>query len=399
MRVAIFTDGFYPELGGIQDSVQLLAKTLGGRGHQVLCVVPSASPSDYALSHVPEKEIDLGKNVRITRVPSLLVKGSNLQSRLVLPTFTRWRLLREFKPDIIHTQTFFGLGIEALRASRKLRIPMVGTNHSAVREFMVYAPFAAELLGRLTLKAVIWYYNRCDFVTGPSHSVLDEMAQYGLKAPHEPVSNPIDTTIFQKRTREERDALKKKFGFSDSTVIYAGRLGREKNIDVLLRAIGQVRAKIPNAMLALAGHGRDEARLRALVTELGIEKSVRFLGTLSQAALAEAYAASEVFSIASTSETQSMVLLQAFICGLPAVSADWRSLHEYTPETAGFRARSLDSADFAQKMTTLLQDSELREQLGEGAYRFGSQFSPEAVAAVWERVYADTIARAQAGRA
>lgn len=393
MRIAIFTDGFYPELGGIQDSVRLLAKTLGARGHQVLCVVPRASKSDYELSHVPEKELDLGPNVCIARVPSILVKGSNLQSRFILPTFTRWKLLRSLKPEVIHTQTFFGLGFEAIRAARKLKIPLVGTNHSAVTEFMVYAPVAPKLLGRLTMHAVIWYYNRCDFVTGPSHSVLNEMVQNGLTAQHEVVSNPIDIDIFRSRSREERQALKKKAEFSNATVIYAGRFGIEKHIDVLLRALPIVRARIPDAMLVLAGHGRDEPRLRTLASKLGILESVRFLGTVSQKTLAEKYAGSDAFAIASTSETQSMVLLQAFACGLPAVGADWRSLQEYIPQSVGYRARSLDHEDFARKILMLLTDKRTRERMGEEATKFAAQFAPDAVASAWEGIYQRLISR------
>jgi 1,2-diacylglycerol 3-alpha-glucosyltransferase len=393
MRIAIFTDNFYPELGGISDSVGLLAKTLGARGHKVLCLAPSAYGSDYALSHLPEREVDLGENVTIRRFPSVRISGSTLQTRIAIPTFTRWHALEPFRPDVIHTNTFFSLGWEAVRAARKLRVPLAGTNHSAINEFRVYAPFGSEWVGRMSVRGAVWYYNHCGFVSCPSRSAVQELTDAGLHVPHGVMSNPIDVMTFCLRSPDERAALKRKLGFSRATCVYAGRFGIEKNIDVLLRAIALVKKDIPDVLLALAGHGRDESRLRVLVSELGIVDNVRFLGTLSQAALAEAFSAAEVFVIASTSETQSMVLLQAMSCGLPAVGADWRSLHEYIPEDVGFRARSLDHADFAKKMLPLLLDAQLRSRTAQEAVRYAGRFSPEMVAERWEHVYRALINR------
>jgi glycosyltransferase involved in cell wall biosynthesis len=392
MRLAIFTDGFYPELGGIQDSVKSLAEALGKRGNDVVCVVPAASRKDYERSHIPYgRELDLGERVRIIRVPSVPMGGSGQQMRFVPPTFARWRLLREFRPDVIHTQTFFGLGFEALRAARKLGVPLVGTNHSAVGAFKVYAPFWKDRMGAWAVRGAVWYYNKCDIVSGPSRSVLDEMVEHGLAVPHEVVSNPIDDVTFRSRTEDERAALKKKFDLSAHTLVYAGRLALEKNIDVILRALPIVRARVPDILFALAGHGADGPRLRQLAQDLGIAQSVRFLGTIPQPQLSEVFAASEAFVIASMSETQSMVLLQAGLCSLPAVGIDWRSFPEYIHADSGFLAKALDHRDFAAKTIELLEDNSRRIGMGEAASRYASQYSPDAVAAHWERIYERVI--------
>ena len=140
------------------------------------------------------------------------------------------------------------------------------------------------------------------------------------------VSNPIDTDLFTPARDDERDALRARFGLSGPTITYAGRLGPEKNIEVLLRAVATLRDSGVAAELAIAGHGSHEPILRALATELRIDQQVRFFGTLAQDELARLLRISDTFAIMSTSETQSMVLLQAMASGVPVVAADTRAL-------------------------------------------------------------------------
>ena len=81
MRIAFFTDSFYPELGGIQDSILLTARALGERGHTVVLYAPSASPRDFRLAGLPVKEVDLGERVQVRRLFSVPVPSSTGQSR------------------------------------------------------------------------------------------------------------------------------------------------------------------------------------------------------------------------------------------------------------------------------------------------------------------------------
>jgi len=388
MRIAFFTDSFYPELGGIQDSILLAARALGERGHHIVLYAPRAAPRDYRLAGLPVQEIDLGERVQVRRLFSLPVPSSTGQSRLLLPTGRRWRELVGWRPDVLHTHTFLGAGWEALVAARRLGVPLVGTNHWAIGEFSMYAPVGARQFARYSVKAATAYYNRCAFVTGPSRSVVDEMRAYGLRKPARVVSNPIDTTLFRPGDAGERQRLKHRFGFSDATILYAGRLAVEKNIDVLVRALAPVVREMPDAMLALAGHGTDRPRLERLAAELGVGQRVRFLGTLDKPALAEAYRAADVFAIASTSETQSMVLLQAMSSGLPAVGARWRALPEYIGDDAGLLAEPGDAAQFAAHFLSMLRAPPVRARMGERAAASARRFGLAETVSAWEQIYA-----------
>ncbi len=61
MKIAIYSDNFYPELSGISDSLIALARELAGRGHFIHFFVPRYSKEDHTLSNMEHGELDLGR--------------------------------------------------------------------------------------------------------------------------------------------------------------------------------------------------------------------------------------------------------------------------------------------------------------------------------------------------
>ncbi|MBS0559316.1 MAG: glycosyltransferase [Proteobacteria bacterium] len=392
MRIAMFTDYFFPELGGIQDSVATISRALARRGHHVDIYAPRYSKRDYRRIGAPVRERDLGSAVRVRRRASLPFPSSTRQSRAALVSPVSWaRIAFEAKPDVIHTHSFFGVGLEGLLNAACLRLPVIGTNHTTIAGFGPHIPVSVKSASAY----VAWFYNRCDVVTAPSSSVVNEMDEAGMRRPSVVVSNPIDTKLFRPlapgRFAEERDELRRHFGLTRPTVTYAGRLGPEKNIGVLLRALALLRAAGCDADLAIAGHGSQEEALRALACELGIAGSVRFLGTLGQDALAELLRVSEVFAMPSTSETQSMVLVQAMASGIPVVAANARALPEFVTEANGALFDPHDAAALAGALAGLLAAPERRRALGAAGRRQAEKNDTETIADTWEALYGSVL--------
>lgn len=389
MRIAIFSDNFYPELSGIADSVVVLAKELANSGHQVRFYAPRYSVANFKTANLPAAEFSGGPNISVHRFFSLPFPAPTHQGRLVIPWPGVSSDVKKFGPDVIHSQLFFGTGLNALLAARKLKIPLVGTNHTAIKEFLRYTPIKSEGLKNLLLKYVVWYYNQCKFVTAPSQSVFTEMKEYGFAAPHDVVSNPIDIVTFTPAVPVRKADLKKEFGFSEHTIFYAGRLAPEKDIDVIINALAEVRREVPDVMLALAGHGASLEVLKKQVADLKLEANVKFLGTLNKKKLAEVYQASDIFTIMSTSETQSLTLMQAMASRIPVIGARARALPEYINSENGFLVEPGDAKTLAETLVKLLADDSLRSRLGQGGRVFSEQFSPENIARKWLSIYAD----------
>lgn len=395
LRIAIFSDNFYPEISGIVDSITTTAKELASRGHYVRFCVPRYSAANFKKAGKDFTEINLGENISIDRLPAIPVPTSTKQGRFAIPLSSYAKSLAAFKPDVIHTQLFFGAGLEALMVKRKLHVPLLGTNHTAISEFVKQTPIGFPAVERAMLKYVSWYYNHCEFVTAPSQSVFTEMEQYGFRKPHQVLSNPIDTDTFSPiKTSEEREALQREFKLSDFAIIYAGRLAPEKNIDVVLRAVAEAKTVIPNISFALAGHGAAETELKKLTQTLGLEKIVTFTGTLNAATLAKLYRAGNVFAIASTSETQSMVLMQAMASGIPVVGVNARALPEYIRPENGYIVAPGDFKHMAKNFITLAQDRSKAEAMGRAGRTHALQFSTKAIADAWENIYRNAAHRA-----
>ncbi len=400
MRIAFFSDNFYPELSGISDSVIALSKELAKRGHFIDCYVPSYPKEDYDDPTHP-REIDLGKNIKVHRFNSFPYKTGTGQGRFVIPDGFRTFTIFRSHPDVIHTQLFFGVGLEAIFAARILHKPVIGTNHTALKEFLKFSPFHQAWFNNGLLKYVNWYYERCELVTAPSQSVFDEMVALGFKnVKARVISNPIDTRMFRPLSRDaataeaatgEKTALKIKFGFNEHTIISAGRLSDDKNPDVLIKALPHIKKEIPDAMLVFAGRGSSEEALKKMARDLRLEDSVKFIGFVSKPTLDEAYNASEAFAIASTSDTQSLVMMQAMACGLPIVGVRALALPEYINDQNGFVVEPGDEKAIAEKLAYLLKNPKVAQTLGKGGRTYAEQFSEPAIASDWERIYTDVI--------
>lgn len=364
-----------------------LAKYLAKRGHQIRLYVPYYSPTNFKDGNFPPQELNLGERVTIRRLFSLPYPAGTNQARVVVPTALRWVDLKLFRPDIIHTHHFFGAGFEALVAAKALGVPLLGTNHTAISAFVRYSPFLSQKLATLGLKYVSWYYNHCCFVTAPSEELLTEMVHYGLRKPHCVMPNPIELGIFSPLDQAQKNILKNKFSLSNQTIVYAGRLAAEKNVDEIIKALPLIKRKFPAIILALAGHGKARGTLEQLAANLGVTAQVRFFGTLDKKNLAELFNASELFVSASTSESQPLTLLQALATGLPAVGVRARGLAENIKPNFGVLAEPGDVPDFAHNIISALNDHSTREKYAKAGLIYAHEHDAEPVALAWESLY------------
>ncbi|HSB80937.1 MAG TPA: glycosyltransferase [Candidatus Methylomirabilis sp.] len=390
MRIAMLSDNFYPELSGISDSALTLAQELARRGHSIHFYVPRYAGADYRRLNLPPGEVELGKTIGVSRLASWRYPTGTRQGRVVLPSGLRWRRIREFQPDILHVHLPFPVGLEGVIAAGRLKTPLVGTSHTPLTEFLRYSPIGGAWGGRMAARYTAWFYNHCAFVSSPCEAIFQEMEACGFRAPHRVIPNPIRLDVFH--PLPDRPRLKRAFGFSESTILYAGRLAPEKHLDLIVRAVASLASQAPGILLALLGSGSAEGDLRSLCRSLGVAERVRFLGYVPDlATVAEVYNASDVFAIPSTAETQSLAAMQAMACGLPVVGARSWGLREYITEANGLLVDPGDEHGLREALASLLRRPDARLRLGNGGRESVARFSAFAIAAEWEEVYRGVI--------
>lgn len=384
MRIVYFSDNFYPELSGIVDSIVITGRELVKRGHEVAYVGPQYLPKDYAMVGKQYTETQGREHIDgmpVFRLPSIpLPMSPTRQSRFAFPTGAAVEFLREWKPDVIHTQSPYGLGFEARRAARKLGVPLIGTNHTPIEEFY---PFAPHIMRRFDA----WYYNHCQFVSAPFEKLITHMREAGFTATARAISNPVEHTVFNQPTEGERANIRQELGLVGPVILYTGRLAAEKHIDVIIKAIAKLQPLFPTITLVVTGHGAAAKSLQLLAQELQIGENVLFTGFIPTDILALYYKAADIFSIMSTADSQSIALMQAYASGVPAVAARAHGLPDYVPLDCGFLVAPGDIEELTKKCKVLLQDEPLRIKMGKAGYNFIQNLSPQKIADKWEEIY------------
>jgi glycosyltransferase involved in cell wall biosynthesis len=155
------------------------------------------------------------------------------------------------------------------------------------------------------------------------------------------------------------------------TVVYAGRLVREKGVDVLVRAFECVHKQIPHAKLIIAGIGPDKTVLEKLIQDLGLKETVRMVGHLNRSDLEEESTAAWVQAVPSRwAEPFGLVAAEAMMQGRAVVASATGGLQEIVEHgSTGFLIPPDNPEALAEKLSVLLQDRRLAETMGEAAQR------------------------------
>lgn len=169
-------------------------------------------------------------------------------------------------------------------------------------------------------------------------------------------------------------------------ILIVGRMatgGRDKGHEALLRALPEVRRRVPEALLVIAGRGGDEPRLRQLAADLGLAGHVHFAGLVPDPLLPAYYEAAEVFAMPSRAEGFGLVYLEAMYHGKPCVAGNRDAAREVVHDgVTGLLVEPGDVGQLREALLRLLQDPAEAARLGRaGRARLDEQFTYEHFAA------------------
>ncbi len=166
-------------------------------------------------------------------------------------------------------------------------------------------------------------------------------------------------------------------------ILAAGRLHRNKGFDTLLRALQQ----IPGAVLWLAGSGPEEASLKALCSELGLEARVRFLGWRDD--VTALMRSVDVFACPSRHEGLGSIVMEAFFHGCPIVATRSQGPAEVIEQDYSGLLTEIDApAELAAAIQRVLNENGLGQRLVDNAARvYGQQFSRRVVLEQYQQLY------------
>lgn len=397
MRIGLFSDTYRPTINGITFVVDTLKKELEAQGHEVYVFCPARTlrPNKY----VAELNFEDDHIVRFPSFPSGFFDDFDIT--LFYPPRIMHQI-EEMELDIIHVFTPSQVGLLGINAAVKHDTPLVVQHCTDLYEFSenypqvlpgvlalvgIVFPMSIKLQGRdikeiiklhrprsriirwnqdIISKSITILYSKADAVIALSRKSYKQLRGWqGRDYPYEITLLPNGVDALPKPTAKQLQEFRDKWGFEKNDEVYGfvGRLGEEKNLDVLIKAFNRIVHERPNAKLLFVGDFEYRKVLEAMAAQTKSPERIIFTGFMPREELGVAYATLDVFVFPSLKDTQGWVLHEAAHSGLPLVLID-RELSEVMKDGEnGYFARN-NPTDLARKVIDLLRSPTKRERFG-----------------------------------
>jgi glycosyltransferase involved in cell wall biosynthesis/predicted metal-dependent phosphoesterase TrpH len=258
--------------------------------------------------------------------------------------------------DAIHVCSPGPAGVAGALVAKALALPLLGSYHT---ELVAYADLRSgrHELAQAMASAMSLFYGACDLVLSPSQAADGALASIGMPASRVlRWDRGVDTARFDRSLRDRAGEDHR------LAVLYAGRITREKGVELLADAFLAAREREPRLHLQIAGGGPEQDRLADRLGE-----HATFLGWLEGDALARAYANADVFLFPSATDTFGQVILEAQASSLPVVAvAEGGPLSLIDDGVTGL-LRPADPGALAEAVLTLVRAAGLRERIAQAA--------------------------------
>jgi glycosyltransferase involved in cell wall biosynthesis len=279
-----------------------------------------------------------------------------------------WKLRR---PDAVYVATEGPLGWSAMRAARRLGIPLSSGFHT---RFDSYAEHYG--VGMLTpwVRAYLRnFHQRAAATLVPTHALVRELQDMGITNARL-LRRAVDTQLFHPARRD--DSLRAAWGVDVTTpvVLYVGRIAPEKNLDLAIETFRAIQQQLPQARYVWVGDGPDRAALMAAHPDFihaGVQRGE---------ALGRHYASADLFPFPSLSETFGNVILEALAAGLPVVAYAQGAAREHLVDGInGYGIEPGNAPVFIDAAVKLASNPALIRYMGRAAHVGVADLSPDAV--------------------
>lgn len=397
MKIAMFTDAYYPRINGVAISVATYSKALVALGHQVCIVCPEYLDEQQHSSFFDEnqQEQSICKIIRIASMPLLWSKEDRL-ARLDKWFYIK-KKIKAFAPDIIHINSEWTIGYYGALCARHYRIPFVFTFHTLWEKYFknytrLVPKSVTESIGRNSVK---FYLKRATQIIVPTKSIEEVVRRYGITkdvyylptgVPREALNYDISRNdVVVKRLYQKFPAIKNK-----KILLFVGRIAMEKNLMFLLDVLKKIDKN--DVALLFVGGGPFLEDLQQKAKELGIGDRVFFTGYIEKPDLIYFYKFSNVFVFPSLTDTQGLVTIEAMLSGIPVVAIGaMGTIDVMHGDNGGFMVDN-DVEQFTSKVENLLNDTNLYKEKVNEALSWGKKWLAEELVLKLIDYYKKTIA-------
>ena len=360
MRVVVVSGIWPPDPGGPASHAPALADFLSDRGHRIEVVTtagaepePRPYPVSWAARSSPFRHVRATALVRRAARHADAVYATSMIRRAAIGSGLARRPL---VVKLVSDEAFE-------RAVRS------GRYKGTLDEFQATGGVRTRFL-RATRT---WALRRAAHVFCPSSYLRDVALRWGLDPARLSVLPNPAPTIQQMPPREE---VRRELELDGNVLVFAGRLGPQKAVDVLLEAL----AESDGVTLAIAGDGPERGALERRVAELGLDGRVRFLGSVPRETVLQLFRAADASVLPSAWENFPHTVVEALAVGCPVIATAVGGVPEVVRDGEnGLLVVPNDAAGLAAAIRRFFSDAELRERLRAAAAGSVAGYSEQAV--------------------
>lgn len=424
MRIGLFTDTYRPSINGIVYVVESLKTHLEAQGHEVFIFCPASSmrSSQYAEEFHEDEHV-----IRFPSVKGAMYDDYNLS--LFFPP-TVLSKIKDMNLDVMHFFTPGQIGMLGVHAAHKIGIPIVAQHCTDLRQYVDHYKDALLLPGLLALIALIPFavkvsgkdvwelfrlyvprkggsqwngdivehaltliYSKCDAVIALSNKSKKQLESWqDDDYKYEVTLMPNGVNRLKPPTKKQLDDFRKQWNISEKDEVfgYAGRIGAEKNLPILIEVLEKVLKKRPNAKLMYVGDFEFRPKLEEMAQASSAADRIIFTKAIPREKLGVAYAAMDVFTFPSTTDTQGWVVHEAALAGLPLVLIDKGVSEIVEPGVNGYYAEN-NATDVAKHVIDLLSHPKKREEFGKAGQKLARKFTEKRQVAKLAKLYEGLI--------
>lgn len=374
LKVCIFTETYYPVIGGGETQARLLAEGLAVQGFPVIILTRR---SDASLA-----KVERFGAITVYRLPPV-GRGQLKKWGLIFSSVPRLIQLRH-QYDLLFVSGFRIVGVTAVLLGKLLGKSVVlkadsqgemsGEFFAAGLTKLRLSP--SSFLFRLFVRGRNAVLKRADAFAAITAETAVEMTDAGIppSAIHM-IPNSVDTDRFFPVDTPQKMALRQKLGLppDGKYVIYTGRLVSYKGLPLLLNVWPEIVRQHPDARLLLVGTGgldihNCEAELKAAAHADGLQDSVIFTGSVQN--VPDYLQASDIFVLPTEDDAFPSSLIEAMTCRLAVVSTPVGAIKTIlTNEQNGLLVPPGDFEQLYRAVDSLLTDADQAARLGQAGWQ------------------------------
>jgi glycosyltransferase involved in cell wall biosynthesis len=351
MQVAIFTDNDFGKVNGVTTTLR--------------AVLRHAPPDLRVRVYTAADQAVDDPQYLAVRAPGMPIPFYG-EMRMYLPRVSALRhAVATAGTRVVHLTTPGPVGLAAMRIARQLQLPMVGSFHTDLAAYTRLLS-GSDRLASLMRVFLRWPYGRCARVLAPSEATRQLLSGTSTMASRIALwRRGVDTVTFSPTHR--RPELRRAWGISDEcpALLYVGRVSREKGLHLLPALTRALSQRGVHHRLVIVGRGPMEGELRERLS------GAVFTGVLEGHALAEAYAASDLFVFPSQTDTAGNVVLEAQASGLPVLVSSVGGPRENMMDgRSGYVVPDARPESWLHRVAPLLEHTAYRQAMGAAARRY-----------------------------